>query len=229
MKEMTERLAKKITPVLSRLQQAFLIYEDQHDFVWNEMIEIDRDWYQFSEMFPDVDLNKYTRYEALKIVLQRFAYRHVLFDLDMAKSFYKLSEKDLKKAIVSLVEEEILVERPGGYLLKEDADFLQIDQTEMPQFVYAMHRNDFLVKSNEHWLKERFTHNYSDTLYYLLIDGEFKGIVGGKFRYTPEIEDILVDLPDEDVASRKDEIVEAVRNLCGEEASIKRYQGEDLV
>lgn len=232
MKEMTGLLVKKITPVLSRLQQAFLIYEDQHAFNWSDeetMSGMDRDWYQFSEMFPDVDLNKYTRHEALKVVLQRFAYRHVLFDLEMAKSFYKLSEKDIKKALGSLVEEEILVEVEGGYLLSKDAELLQIDQGSTPPLVYAMHRNDFLVKSNEHWLKERFTHDYPDTLYYLLIDGVFKGVVGGKFRYTPEIEDILVDLPDEDVALRKDEIVEAVGNLCGEEAPIKRYQGEDLI
>jgi hypothetical protein len=38
--------------------------------------------------------------------------------------------------------------------------------------VFAMHRNDFLVRANEHILKERYSHDYPDTLYYLLIDGE---------------------------------------------------------
>lgn len=229
MKEMTELLVKKITPTLARLQQAFLIYEDQHDFVWHDMIEIDRDWYQFSEMFPDVDLNKYSRDDALKIVLQRFAYRHVLFDLEMAKSFYKLPEKDIKKAVASLIEDGTLTETDEGYLLSEDGNLLQSASLALPQFVYAMHRNDFLVKSNEHWLKEQFTHSYPDTMYYLLIDGQFQGVAVGKFRYTPEIEDILVDLPAAEVVARKAEIVEAVRNLCGSAAPIRRYQGEDLI
>ena len=228
MKEMTGLLVKKITPVLHRLQQAFLIYENQNEFEMTDTMEWDRDWYQFSEMFPDVDLEKYSRHDALKIVLQRFAYRHVLFDLEMAKSFYKLPEKDIKKAIANLVEEEIFMETDEGYLLKEDVDLLQTYHAEPPQFIYAMHRNDFLVKSNEHWLKERFTHAYPDTLYYLMIDGKFKGVVAGKFRYTPEIEDIILDIPHEEMVTKKDEIVQAVRSLCGANSPIKRYQGEDL-
>jgi len=231
MKEMTELLVKKITPVLHRLQQAFLIYEDQSDFRWNEedsMSGMERDWYQFSEMFPDANLNKYTKHEALKIILQRFAYRHVWFDLEMAKSFYKLSTSEIKKAIATLLEEGVLMEIDDGYILCEDFEILKNYEAEQPQFIYAMHRNDFLVKSNEHWLKEQFTHIYPDTMYYLLINGEFKGVVAGKFRYTPEIEDIILDSSYEDVSPSKDKIIQAVRNLCGYKAPIRRYQGEML-
>ena len=39
-------LVKEITPVLHRLQEAFLVYEDQYDGEW------DRSWYRFEEMFP---------------------------------------------------------------------------------------------------------------------------------------------------------------------------------
>lgn len=229
MKEMTELLVKKITPALHRLQQAFLIYENQNDF---EKVETmgpwDRDWYPFLEMFPDINLNKYTKHEALKIILQRFAYRHVLFDVEMAKSFYKLPVGEIKKAIAALAHEGIFTEVDKGYLLDEDLELLQTYEAEPPRFTYAMHRNDFLVKSNEHWLKERFTHSYPDTLYYLMIDGEFKGVVVGKFRYTPEIEDIIVDIPSTAVLTRKDEIVQAVRNLCGSDAPINQYQGESI-
>ena len=84
LKEETGLLVKKITPILHRLQEAFLIYEDQYDGEW------DRGWYKFGEMFPEVNPDKYTRNEALKIVLQRFAYRIVWSDTAMAKSFYKL-------------------------------------------------------------------------------------------------------------------------------------------
>lgn len=68
-KEITGMLVKEITPALHRLQEAFLIYEDQYDGEW------DRSWYIFSEMFPNVSINKYTKTEALKIILQRFSYR----------------------------------------------------------------------------------------------------------------------------------------------------------
>ena len=221
MKEMTGLLVKKITPALHRLQQAFLVYEDQYDGEW------DRGWYQFSEMFPNADLHKYSRHEALKIILQRFAYRHVFFDIEMAKSFYKLPAKDIKLAAATLVADGILIEVDEGYCLRDDLSLLQTYTEEPPNLVYAMHRNDFLVKSNEHWLKERFTHSYPDTLCYLMINGEFKGIAVGKFRFTPpEIEDIILDISHEEAAARKDEILHAVRALCGLDNPIKRYQGE---
>ena len=89
-----------------------------------------------------------------------------------------------------------------------------------------MHRNDILVKSNEHWLKERYTHNYPDTLYYLLIDGEFRGAVAGKFRYTPEVEDIILDLPKDEAIKRKDEIIASTKLICGN--LLKRYQGKEI-
>ncbi|MCL2774750.1 MAG: hypothetical protein FWD71_15600 [Oscillospiraceae bacterium] len=223
MKESTGLLVKEITPILHRFQEAFLIYEDQNEGEW------DRGWYKFSEMFPDTDLEKYSRYDALKIILRRFAYRHVLFDVKMAKSFYKLPEKDIKQAVASLVEENILTEVENGYILREDYDLMQAYNAEPMKSVYAMHRNDFLVKSNEYWLKERFAHSYPDTLYYLLIDGEFHGVVAGKFRYTPpEVEDVMFDLPQKESTSRKDEVLEAVHVLCGESNPIRRYYGEIL-
>jgi len=216
MKETTGMLVKEITPALHRLQEAFLIYEDQYDGEW------DRGWYIFPEMFPNADLTKYSRHDALKIVLRRFAYRHVLFDANMAKSFYKLPEKDIKAAITALSEEEVLMETEYGLLLSDDYILLQ-NYDSLPSIsVYAMHRNDFLVKSNEHWLKERFTHLYPDTLYYLLTDGEFRGVVAGKFRYTPEVEDVLVDISD----TRRDEVLQAVRALCGTDIPIKRYRSK---
>ena len=100
MKEETGMLVKQITPILHRLQEAFLIYEDQYDGEW------DRGWYKFEEMFPEVDQDKYTRQEALKIVLQRFAYRLVWFDTAMVKSFYKISEKEIKLAVRPLLKME---------------------------------------------------------------------------------------------------------------------------
>ena len=219
MKEETGMLVKEITPALHRLQEAFLIYEDQYDGEW------DRGWHKFSDMFPDITLEKYTRHESLKILLRRFAYRLVCFDAKMAKSFYKLPDKDIKTAIAALVEDGILADTQYGYILSEDVSLLKTYTAKPPKSVFAMHRNDMLVKANEHWLKERYTHSYPDTMYYMLINGEFKGMVAGKFRYTPEVEDVMLDLAPEEAAAYKDEILQAVHCLCGENNEIRKYMG----
>lgn len=219
MKEETGMLVKEITPVLHRLQEAFLIYEDQFDGEW------DRGWHKFSDMHPDVNLKKYTRHEAIKILIQRFAYRLVCFDAKMVKSYYKLPDKEIKAAVSALVDDGVFIENENGYILREDFEMLNNYAAEPIKFVYAMHRNDVLVKSNEHWLKEKFNHSYPDTLYYMLIDGVFCGTVVGKFRYTPEVEDVMLELSKDEAALRKDEILNAVHYLCGKNNPIKKYQG----
>lgn len=212
MKEETGLLVKEITPALHRLQEAFLIYEDQYNGEW------DRGWYRFSEIFPDCDLQRYTRYEALKIVLQRFAYRHVEFDTAMAKSFYKLPEKEIKAAVNELIGEGIFIKSENGFMLESDAEILESYEPVKLNFVYAMHRNDFLVKSNEHILKEKFRPLYDsleydhEPLQYLLIDGEFHGASVGHFRNGPyDLNDVVCDLPNAD--ERKDEIISAVAKV----------------
>lgn len=218
-KEITGMLVKEITPVLHRLQEAFLIYEDQYDGEW------DRGWYKFSEMFPDVNITKYTKTEALKIILQRFSYRQVCFNAEMVRSFYKLPAKIIKEAMASLASEGVIEETENGWLLKKDIELLEKYEPKPAKFVYAMHRNDFLVKSNEYWLKEKFKHPEHETLQYLLIDGEFHGAVVGHFRNGPyDLEDVILDLSAEEAAARKTEILEAVRAVNFGK-SVNRYQG----
>ena len=110
-------------------------------------------------------------------------------------------------------------------MLREDMALLETYAAKPVKSAFVMHRNDFLVKSNEHWLKERFTHSYPDTLYYLLVDGEFKGVVVGKFRYTPEVEDVMIDLPADEAAAWKDVILQGILGLCGEDNHVRRYLG----
>lgn len=219
-KEETGFFVKEITPALHKLQEAFLIYEDQYDGEW------DRSWYPFEEIFPDIDREKYTRVEALKIILQRFAYRHVCFDIAMAKSFYKLPAKEIKSAIAELVAEGILTECKmmsaagmiNGYILTSDFAFLETYEPKHLHFVYAIHRNDFLYKSNEHILKEQFKPLYENLEYdheplqYLLIDGEFHGVSVGHFRNGPyDLNDVVCDLPDAE--ERKADIIRAIEEV----------------
>lgn len=210
MKEETGLLVKQITPILHRLQEAFLIYEDQYDGEW------DRGWYRFSEMFPQTEPDRYTRPEALKIVLRRFAYRIVWFDTAMAKSFYKIPEKEIRSAADELVAGGILVPSGSGYMLKSDAERLENYEPAPMNFVYALHRNDFLYKAHEHVLRDmakRWTEGLEydhEPLQYLLIDGEFHGASVGHFRNGPyDLNDVVCDLPDAE--SRRADIIEAVR------------------
>ena len=225
-KEETSLLVKEITPALHRLQEAFLIYEDQYDGEW------DRGWYKFREIFPDVNTEKYTRLEALKTVLQRFSYRLVWFDTAMAKSFYKLPEKEIKLAAGELVAEGVLVESDSGYMLKNDAELLANYEPKELDFVYAIHRNDFIYKAHEHVLKEmpkKLTDGLEydhDPLQYLLIDGEFHGASVGHFRNGPyDLNDIVCDLPDAE--SRKNEIVDAIR-IVNYGKTPSRFMGKAL-
>lgn len=211
-KDVTGMLVKEITPILHRLQEAFLVYEDQYDSSW------ERGWYIFEECFPNVNIERYTRQEALKIILPRFAYRHVVFDSKMAKSFFKLPEKEIKAAINALCEENVLVQAADGFMLREDEELLEKYTAPEMHFVYAMHRNDFLVKSNEHVLKTQFKVLYDglpydhEPLQYLLIDGRFRGAVIGHFRNGPyDLNDIVLDDPA--LESRREEIIQAVKQV----------------
>lgn len=226
-KEETGHLVKVITPVLHRLQEAFLLYEDQFDGEW------DRAWYRFEEMFPECDLNRYTREEAIETVLQRFAYRMVWFDTKMAKSFYKLPEKELKAACISLAEQGIFTARDGGYLLTTDLPALDALPSDAPlPPVLAFHRNDFLVRAMEHDLKARFKPLYEklpydhDPQYYVLVDGDFRALSVGHFRYGPyEIHDIVCDSPE--MWAYKDAICAAVlRENQG--SVIQRFMGQPM-
>ena len=212
MKEITGMLVKEITPVLHRLQEAFLIYEDQYNGEW------DRGWYIFSEKFPNVNLQKYTRIDALKIILQRFSYRQVLFDENMVKSFYKLPSKDIKLAINDLLNENILVAFENGYLLKTDFDVLQVNDYTCSPSVFVLHRNDFLVKSNEDWLKKIYKRDGSDILQYIMVDGEIIGAALGQFKYGSNIiGDVIIDLPESEKQKRKKEIMEEVYKVNNHE------------
>ena len=212
LKEETGLLVKRITPILHRLQEAFLIYEDQYDGEW------DRGWCKFSEMFPNADIGRYSRNNALKIILQRFAYRIVWFDTAMAKSFYKLPEKEIKLAAEELEKDGIFAAVDSGYMLKRDAELLKSYEPKQIRSVYAVHRSDFLYKSHEHILKERAKEwtkglEYDcEPLQYLLIDGEFRGAVAGHFRNGPyDLNDVVCDLTDAE--SRREDILKAVSEV----------------
>lgn len=209
-KQETGLLVKEITPALHRLQEAFLVYEDQYDGEW------DRGWCIFSEIFPQVNLERYSRAEGIARLLLRFARRMVWFDTKMAKSFYRLPEKEVKQAAAALVQAGQLAAVENGFVLARDRELLDAPGGELPRFVYAMHRSDVLYKAAEGELKAWIEPMVRDLPYdheplqYLLIDGRFRGAVVGHFRNGPyDLNDVVCDL--ENREERKEEILEAVK------------------
>ena len=117
-------------------------------------------------------------------------------------------------------------------MLKSDAELLANYEPKILNFVYAIHRNDFIYKAHEHVLKEmakklteRLEYDH-DPLQYLLIDGEFHGASVGHFRNGPyDLNDVVCDLSDAE--SRKDEIVKAIRAV-NYGKNPKRFMGKEL-
>ena len=74
------------------------------------------------------------------------------------------------------------------------------------------HQADVLVRSHQSELKRRFGNH--EVLQYLLIDGVFGGAVLGHWRIGPhDVEDIVVHLPPEEQANRREEILVAVARV----------------
>ncbi|HRY77502.1 MAG TPA: hypothetical protein P5154_01915 [Candidatus Izemoplasmatales bacterium] len=219
LKAVTGMYVKDLTPILHRLQEAFKIYEDQRDREW------DRQWYAFENEFPEIDVRRYSRLEALKIVLMRFAQVHVCFDLEMARSFFRLPKEDLANALEILFDEgklgRIVIDGAEEYIGTDDKTFLEThDLPAMKPSVFLMHRNDFLVRSLEHELKIQFRDPDHGVLFYLLIDGEFRGCLFGRFTFGPvELQVLKLDLDETEIARRKTEILAAVYRDIDPEAS----------
>ena len=236
MKEITGRLSKHITPVLHKLQKKFLVFEDQADDEW------DRAWYLFETEFPDINLDECEKVETLKILVRRFAYLNIFIDTKMLNSFYQLPEEEFQAAIATLVSEGTLecvtIEDDEGFVLSEDIPLLE-KETLPPGGVFALDRNDFLCKSYENRLSEKFNsekHSFRRTpikptmMQFILVDGEFRGYTAGYFRIRPNVlEDIVLDLEESEAINRKEEILEAVRLVNDPELTpVKKYCGKKV-
>jgi len=167
-------LGKQVATALQKLQEAFLIFEDQVDCDW------DRGFYSFSAEFPDIDWTTYTKVEALTAALPRFFRRMVWATAEDAKSWFNRPAKEVQAALDALAAAGTLAVVEGGYILAEDLPLLG-EERSVPGGIFALHRNDFLVKSWTHRLKGKYAHEEHQVLYYLLIDGEIGGAVLGRF------------------------------------------------
>ncbi len=228
LKEMTDMRVKDLAPVLHKFQEAFLVFEDQADNEW------DRGWYLFEKEFPDVRPDRYTREEALAVLIPRFLHLHVFATAGMAASFYGLSQKPVKAALDHLAGTGAVtaLRRDGedGYVLTQDLAAVADSVHEPPvPAVFALQRNDFLVKSHQAWLDKAFSGGDHTILYYLLIDGRFQGVVQGTFRHGPNDLENVALMPDAESADRRDEILDAISVVEGDGRRLQRYCGERML
>ncbi len=210
-KEETGWLVKEITPVLQRLQEAFLIYEDQYDGEW------DRKWYLIEEMFPDLTERLPEAEAALSVLLNRFAYRMAALTLEEARSFFRLPAKRMRARLEAMTAAGELVKEEDWYMRPEDRAIMLEREARVPSFVCAIHRNDPLYRACEPQLKAMlapYTASLTydcEALQYILMDGVFVGTSVGHFRNGPYDLNDIVGAPV--LAERRDEVIEAVRSV----------------
>lgn len=223
-KEETGLLNKEIMPILHRLQEAFLVYEDQLDTDW------ERPWYVFSQEWPDVAIESDRWEAAAQEVLHRLIHSHVFITSEQIKNWSGWSVKDIKHLLhLMQAKGDIVpctVDGLGeGWTCVDDTS---INAPVPFPTVFMLHKADPIVRAGISELKRRFAG--LEVLQYLLIDGDFRGAVCGHWRIGPhDVENIVVDLSPAEREARKEEIIQAVsweyhpprhRILC--------YEGEPL-
>lgn len=219
----TELQHKKLMPALHRLQEAFLVFEDQSDSGW------DRLWSLPGSAHPEVDLDRQSWEEAAMAVIRRFLQSHVFATFQQLKSWSGFTARGLATVLAQLEGEglaPVQVEGMGeGWTCVEDRG---LEPARMDESVFLLHQGDPMVLPHTAELKERF--EGLEVLAYLLIDGELTGAVCGHWRIGPhDVEDIVLTLPRRERMRRKDEVVKEVGRFYHPPGHrILRYGGTSL-
>ena len=214
---------KKLMPALHRLQEAFLVFEDQSDASW------ERPWTLLSSALPEVDLDRLPWEEAAMAVIRRFFRSHVFATFRQLKSWSGFTERRLTAVLAQLESEglsPVQVEGLGaGWTCTEDRS---LDPAPMDSSAFLLHRGDPLVIPHSAEFKKRF--EGLEVLACLLVDGELTGAVCGHWRIGPhDVEDIVLTLPAGECRRRKREILEEVgRFYHPPRHRVLRYTGKSL-
>ena len=223
-KEDLSFLGNKISPNLKRLQEAFILYEDQIDTEW------DTGWFNFSSEWFELDENNELDQNAVKRVIHNFIKVFFFSTYKQIQSWSALKEKTIKVALKDLCAEGIIMEAScdgeSGYICPEDID---CNDEDIPSFVVMLDKSDFFIRAYMDELKDKY--KGKEILQYLLINGEIKGAIEGKWRIGPHnIEDVLLDLSEQEAGNRKEEIIEAIRAYYKEDYSkILKYNSKTFV
>ena len=102
-KEKTRLLNKQIMPALHRLQEAFLVYEDQKDSDW------ERGWYDFATEWPEIDPAAEPWESAASQVLLRFLRGHVFATFEQLRDWSQWPAHRLKSLVADLEQRHALL------------------------------------------------------------------------------------------------------------------------
>lgn len=220
----TGLLSKQIMPALHRLQEAFLVFEDQADADW------DRAWYDMAAEWPGLQLDPSAWEAAASEVLLRVLRAHVFASAEQLNDWSRLPARRLRDLLAALEQARAIVpltvEGLGdGWIC---ADEPALKPANPPRSVFMLHKGDPLVRLHASELKRRFGDR--ETLQYLLIDGVLCGAVCGHWRIGPhDVDDIVVELPQEERARRRSAILKAVAAVYRPpESAIRRYSGQPV-
>jgi hypothetical protein len=215
-------LKKQIMPALHRMQEAFLVFEDQTKTDWA------RPWADFESELTDVDLDRLSWEQAAGEVVGRFLDAMVFATLQQVKDWSGWALSRTKKLMSALEAEGTVVpceiDGLGEGWLRENTQY----DSAIVQTSHMIHRADFLAYAHSSELKERYKD--LEVLQYLLIDGAFKGAVLGHWRIGPhDVDDVIVELPKKERSARKGEILAAVKDVySGRNHEIICYDGREL-
>lgn len=225
LKAETRLLNKEIMPALHRLQEAFIVFEDQTDSDW------ERPWLDFGAAWPEIDLEGSVQ-TAREEVLVRFLRSYVFATREEILAWSVWPSRELDRLIGAMVGSGRLVEAEvedegSGWLLAEDVGPLDAP-SDPPRGVWMLHRADPLIRPRLADLKRRFAGR--EVLQYLLVDGEARGAVLGHWRQGPhDVEDVIHDLPERERESRRDEVLRAVAwGYHLPHSRILRYDGAEI-
>lgn len=227
-KEISGLLSKEVSKALQKLQKSFIVYEDQLDK------ERTRAFYILEEEFSNLDFESYTKETAMKEVVRKFMHLNVFVNEDMIKSFTKFTNKDIKLSLESLFDDQVIIEVDEdfgqGFVLTDDIEEIKAVTSEVPDRVFILDLNDYLVKSNELILKNRFSKTELKTLHYVMKKGEIIGRVLGYFRYGPnDLEDLEIDLDNDKILEYKHDVIKALKDTySGQETELKKYCGKRI-
>ncbi len=221
-KEETGLLSKAIGPALQRLQQAFLLFEEQTDEDW------ERPWYTFPQAYPDVKVSPDSWQAAATEVVHRFFDAMVFATAAQVRDWTQFPRKGVEALLQTMEAQRLLmpvtVEGLGaGWILAHRT----IESVPLPASpIYMLHKADYLVRATASELKERY--KGVEVLEYLHINGAFQGAVLGHWGFKPyDVEDIRVDLPTDEREQYKASILtEVARVYHPPQNDIVRYHGE---
>lgn len=223
-REETGLLNKRMMPGLHRLQEAFLVYEDQVDDSW------DRAWNIFDKEWPEIKINERAKQSAIIKVVRRFLKIHVHATFEQLKDWSGLSVNILKNVLHKMELDNQIEMRKckglgEGWLNTQDN---RLKRETIQPSVFMLHKMDILVRSHASELKRKFGDR--EVLQYLLIDGAFQGAVIGHWRIGPHnVDDILLNLAAGEKSNVKEKILyEVGKKYQPPESKILKYAGKNI-